>query len=371
MADGARRRWWPTRAVKYRSGAPRPQLEGLPRALADDLGPLVPVGARLHLVRRGARALGGAAARRRSTRSPARWRSRARTSACTTPPTSSPARCSATPWPAWAPRRREGRDRRAAERGQVLALQRAHARRRPGRQLPVHDGRAERGGGAGARRAARPGGRDRRRHAGGARGRSSSTTSPGWCAARTAARGSATSSSATSARPTRSCTWSAPTTTRRWCTRRAGWTRSPTWTPWTRSCCSPTSSRPSAGSSGWPSRPSRSTRWRWPRSAGSQGVVEALREGRAVRTVPPPAGAPGAEVRLQALTSKPVLYVANVAEGEPLEPPPELRGARRGARRPRDGGERPARLRAVGAGRRRGRGDARASWAWPSPASRP
>ena len=51
-------------------------------------------------------------------------------------------------------------------------------------------------------------------------------------------------------------------------------------------------------------------------------VVEALQAGRAVRTVPPPEDAPGADVRLQALTSKPVLYVANVAEGEPLEPPP-------------------------------------------------
>ncbi|MEA2331355.1 MAG: ribosome-binding ATPase [Thermoleophilaceae bacterium] len=63
-------------------------------------------------------------------------------------------------------------------------------------------------------------------------------------------------------------------------------------------------------------------------------VVEALRAGKAVRTVPPPEGAPGAAARLGALTSKPVLYVANVAEGEPLEPPPalvehaEARGAR-------------------------------------------
>ena len=53
-----------------------------------------------------------------------------------------------------------------------------------------------------------------------------------------------------------------------------------------------------------------------------------------MRTVPEPADAPGAAIRLAALTSKPVLYVANVAEGEPLEPPPELvahaeaRGAR-------------------------------------------
>ena len=53
-------------------------------------------------------------------------------------------------------------------------------------------------------------------------------------------------------------------------------------------------------------------------------VVDALRAGRSVRTVPEPDAAPGAAVRLSALTSKPVLYVANVAEGEPLEPPPEL-----------------------------------------------
>ncbi|HZC12956.1 MAG TPA: redox-regulated ATPase YchF, partial [Thermoleophilaceae bacterium] len=68
-----------------------------------------------------------------------------------------------------------------------------------------------------------------------------------------------------------------------------------------------------------------------------QQVVEALREGRAVRTVPEPDDAPGAAIRLHALSSKPVLYVANVAEGEPLEPPAELlehareRGARAAA----------------------------------------
>jgi GTP-binding protein YchF len=66
-------------------------------------------------------------------------------------------------------------------------------------------------------------------------------------------------------------------------------------------------------------------------------VVEALRAGRAVRTVPQPDDAPGASTRLSALTSKPVLYVANVAEGEPLEAPPalveyaEARGARAAA----------------------------------------
>jgi ribosome-binding ATPase len=57
----------------------------------------------------------------------------------------------------------------------------------------------------------------------------------------------------------------------------------------------------------------------------------------AVRTVREPEDAPGALTRLSALTSKPVLYVANVAEGEPLEPPPalvahaEARGARAAA----------------------------------------
>jgi ribosome-binding ATPase len=53
-------------------------------------------------------------------------------------------------------------------------------------------------------------------------------------------------------------------------------------------------------------------------------VVDALREGRAVRTVPAPDAAPGAPARLSALTSKPVLYVANVAEGDSLEPPEAL-----------------------------------------------
>jgi GTP-binding protein YchF len=65
-----------------------------------------------------------------------------------------------------------------------------------------------------------------------------------------------------------------------------------------------------------------------------RSVLDALGAGRAVRTVPAPEAAPGADVRLAALTSKPVLYVANVAEGEPLEPSPDLvahaegRGAR-------------------------------------------
>jgi GTP-binding protein YchF len=53
-------------------------------------------------------------------------------------------------------------------------------------------------------------------------------------------------------------------------------------------------------------------------------VVDALRSGRPVRSVPEPADAHGAAMRLSALTSKPVLYVANVAEDGPPEVPSEL-----------------------------------------------
>jgi GTP-binding protein YchF len=45
-------------------------------------------------------------------------------------------------------------------------------------------------------------------------------------------------------------------------------------------------------------------------------VTGALRAGEPARSVLPPAAAPGAPARLQALTSKPALYVANVDEGE-------------------------------------------------------
>jgi ribosome-binding ATPase len=50
-------------------------------------------------------------------------------------------------------------------------------------------------------------------------------------------------------------------------------------------------------------------------------VVDALGSGRAVREVPPPDAAKEAPRRLFALTSKPVLYVANVDEGVDEVPP--------------------------------------------------
>ena len=45
-------------------------------------------------------------------------------------------------------------------------------------------------------------------------------------------------------------------------------------------------------------------------------LIAALQEGRWARTVPPPADAPDALRLLQPLTAKPVLYLANVGEGE-------------------------------------------------------
>ena len=53
-------------------------------------------------------------------------------------------------------------------------------------------------------------------------------------------------------------------------------------------------------------------------------LVAALGEGRPARTVPVPAAAPDALRNLSPLTSKPVLYLANVGEGEPLEVPEAL-----------------------------------------------
>src|SRR6185503_7887638 len=45
-------------------------------------------------------------------------------------------------------------------------------------------------------------------------------------------------------------------------------------------------------------------------------VIAALQEGKPVRAVPLPRDAPDAMRNLQPLTAKPVLYVANVGEGE-------------------------------------------------------
>ncbi|MEJ7817289.1 MAG: DUF933 domain-containing protein, partial [Thermoleophilaceae bacterium] len=53
-------------------------------------------------------------------------------------------------------------------------------------------------------------------------------------------------------------------------------------------------------------------------------LVDALAGGRPARSVPVPDAAPGALRNLSPLTSKPVLYLANVGEDDPLEVPPQL-----------------------------------------------
>jgi GTP-binding protein YchF len=55
-------------------------------------------------------------------------------------------------------------------------------------------------------------------------------------------------------------------------------------------------------------------------AAWLQRVIEALQAGRPARTVPPPEEAPDAQVLLGSLTAKPVLFVANVSEGEVAVP---------------------------------------------------
>ena len=64
-------------------------------------------------------------------------------------------------------------------------------------------------------------------------------------------------------------------------------------------------------------------------------LIEALREGRPARTVPPPADAPDAMRNLQPLTAKPVLYLANVGEGETEVPESVARHADRASARSR------------------------------------
>jgi hypothetical protein len=60
-----------------------------------------------------------------------------------------------------------------------------------------------------------------------------------------------------------------------------------------------------------------------------RAVVEALQAGRPARTIPPPADAADAITLLQPLSAKPVLFVANVGEGDTEVPEAVLEHARR------------------------------------------
>jgi GTP-binding protein YchF len=59
-----------------------------------------------------------------------------------------------------------------------------------------------------------------------------------------------------------------------------------------------------------------------------RALIEALQAGRPARTVPPPADAPDVVTLLAPLTAKPVLFVANVDEGDTEVPEPLLEHAR-------------------------------------------
>ena len=55
-----------------------------------------------------------------------------------------------------------------------------------------------------------------------------------------------------------------------------------------------------------------------------KALIAALGAGHPARSVPVPGAAPDALRKLRPLTAKPVLYLANVSEGDALEPPPAL-----------------------------------------------
>ena len=237
----------------------------------------------------------------------------------------------------------------------------AHRRRGRGRQLPVHDDRAERRRRPGGRRAARRGRRTPSSRRRSCRTRSSSTTSPASSPARTRARASATSSSPTSARPTRSSTSSGPTRIRTSCIRTGASTR-------VADIDTIETELIYADLEQAERRLDRvaKTAKSGDRARGRRGglaratLIEALQAGTPARTVPPPADAPDAMTLLSPLTAKPVLFVANVEEGSD-EVPAAIARARRAPPGGRRRGLRPARVRAVRA-RRRGRGrDARRS----------
>ena len=295
----------------------------------------------------------------RCTPRPGRWRCRGPTSACTTL-----RRARRRGARRGAGRScREDRHRRAAQRGQVVALQRAHARRRAGGQLPVHHARAERGGGRRARRAPRPGRRDGGRHAGRARGDRVPRHRRAGARRASRARGWATGSSATSARPTRSCT-----------------------------SCAPTSDAQVVHPEGrvdpladvetietellYADLEQAERRLERVAKQAKSGDKELIAEerwlargrrraarGRPVRTVPAARWRPGRRDAAVGPHLQAGALRGERGRGRAARAAGRAGGARAGARRARRGGQRAPGVRAGRARRRRGRGDARRSWA--------
>ena len=278
LVDRRRRRRWlrataavgaayaTSTSIKLAVGRKRPAIEDLPHLMATPTGLSFPSSHATSSFA-AARAFGalvpGRAAAARGRRDGA---SAASTSASTTRPTSPPARRSAPLIGSLGDD--EGRPRGDAQRGQVLAVQRAQPGRRRGRELPVHDDRAERRRRAGQGRAHGAGGGDGRR----LQHRLGHDRVPrhrrAWSPARPRARASATSSWPTSASATRCCTSSAPTPTRTSSTPRAGSTRRADIETIETELLSPTSTPPSAATRGSSATPARATARRWPRRSG-------------------------------------------------------------------------------------------------------
>ena len=338
-------------------GAPQASATGGPAAaVVDGDQPLLSIRALDHLVRRGPGALRARFRPRPYTPAPARWRSRASTWACTTPPTWPPGCCSGRRCRSSS---REDRDRRAAQRRQVVALQRPHPRGGGGGQLPIHDCGAKRGRGARARRPARPRGRDDRRHAHGVRDdrvprhRRAGARGPRRRGAgqplprqhprdgRPGARG---------ARPRRPPGRASRGTGRPADGRRHGRDRA--------SLRGPRAGGATAGEGqprGQVGRGGEGGRGALAGGAGGARSAKAAPRAQCRRPMPPRRRC----ASLGPLTAKPVLYLANVGEGESQSPPDSLREHAARVGRAGGGGVGADRGRAVRARGRRGRGHAR------------
>ena len=225
-----------------------------------------------------------------------------------------------------------------------------------GGELPLLHHRAERR----RRRRARPAPRRRSTASStpsaSCRRRSTSSTSPGSCAARTRARGSATSFCRTSARSTRSCRSPAASTTRTSSTSRTASTRWRTSTTVTTELClkdldtvTKRGDRAQEDAQGeQPARQARASRSATPSPSTSTTASPPARS-----RCPDHADAPGVFREMHLLTAKPTFYIANVDEGSLGEPRRQqaLPGAQ-APRRRRGRARRPHLRRARGADRR-------------------
>ena len=172
--------------------------------------------------------------------------------------------------------------------------------------------------------------RPRRAHR--ARRRSTSSTSRASCAARTRARGSATSSSRTSARSTPSCRSRAASRTRTSCTSRTASTRSPTSTTVTTELClkdlDTVQKRGDTRAQDAQGEQRRSTSSP-SRSATRSPSTSTRASPRAPSASPTTPTRPASCARCTCSTAKPTFYIANVDEASLAQPRRATRTTRR------------------------------------------